>query len=249
MVVVLNIDIIRALTGDYRSIIITDDEIKCQGYKKIDLRLEKFLDIGHVDTLNVLKDIIFDFMRVDIVSLEALKDGNILVIKRRDGKILKIENGVLKEKDEGVKRILQDALIRSIMNIIDNSDTDLRINITEDRVTIWRRMFSYPNELVITGRSSAYQDDVCFNALHLEMIDFDYLVDLLLRSVLVHRDIQIRCSGKHSDLLDEISFNIRNKTIRITGDLKYMVSLVVKSANYKDELRKAKNHQLKMKGF
>lgn len=232
----LNINVIRALTGDYQIITLLKDEVKCQGFKNADLGIEKFLDIGHVDTLNVAKDIVFDFMRADIVFLGELKEENIVVVKRKDSKILKIKKSFLISENIGIKEMLGFGLARSIVNILISKIGTLEVNIFQDRVTI-------------LGKDDDNQESICFTVGHLELINFDYIVDLLLREVTDHRDIRIYCSGIRGELLDTVIFNVWNKRVKMTGDLKYMLSIIVKSAEYKDELKKAKSHQLKMKGF
>lgn len=245
----MNINIIRALTGDYQNIVLFQDEVKCQGYKKNALKLEEFLDIGHVNTLNVSKEIVLDFMRADIVSLEELKAREMIVIKRKDGKVLKIDDDVLRDSAE-IQKILGFGLARNILNIFDTARGDLKVRLVQDKVIISKRNFSYPDEFVIVEKYNSFQDKVCFTANHLELINFNYIVDLLLKQVKRHQDIQIRCSSRRGgDLLDEISFNIENKMIKMNGEIKYMLPLIIKSAEYKDELKKAKSHQLKMKGF
>ena len=245
----MNVNIIRALTGDYQNIMLFHDEVKCQGYKKNTLKLEEFLDIGHVNTLNVAKEIVLDFMRADIVSLEELKADQIFVIKRKDGKVLKFDDDVLRDNVE-IQKILGFGIVRNILNIFDTASGDLKVRLAQDKVVISKRNFSYPDEVVIVGKYNGFQDKVCFTANHLELIDFNYIIDLLLRQVERHQDIQIRCSSRRGgDFLDEISFNIENKMIKMNGEVKYMLPLIIKSAEYKDELKKAKSHQLKMKGF
>lgn len=245
----MNINIIRALTGDYQNIVLFQDEVKCQGYKKNALKLEEFLDIGHVNTLNVAKEIVLDFMRADIVSLEELKAREMIVIKRKDGKVLKIDDDVLRDSAE-IQKILGFGLARNILNIFDTARGDLKVRLVQDKVIISKRNFSYPDDVVIAGKYNSFQDKVCLTANHLELINFNYILDLLLKQVKRHQDIQIRCSSRRGgDLLDEISFNIENKMIKMNGEVKYMLPLIIKSAEYKDELKKAKSHQLKMKGF
>ena len=67
MVIILNIDIIRALTGDYHDIVISKDNIKCYGYRIVKSFRNDFLDIGDISKDKLIYTVIEDFLRKDIL--------------------------------------------------------------------------------------------------------------------------------------------------------------------------------------
>ena len=68
MVVVLDIEVLRALVGDYKAVVIRKNSIKCYGFHDKVYDAKDILDIGLPKREDIKKDIVSDFLRSDIIA-------------------------------------------------------------------------------------------------------------------------------------------------------------------------------------
>ena len=118
MVIILNIDIIRALTGDYHDIVISKDNIKCYGYRIVKSFRNGFLDIGDISKDKLIYTVIEDFLRKDILVFapDASKDMKD-IISRKDGKTLRIDRSLLSSVNNDLLNLLNTRIRKSISNM------------------------------------------------------------------------------------------------------------------------------------
>lgn len=231
MVIILNIDIIRALTGDYHDIVISKDNIKCYGYRIVKSFRNGFLDIGDISKDKLTYTVIEDFLRKDILvfapdTSKDMKD----IISRKDGKTLRIDRSLLSSGNNDLLNLLNTRIRKSISNILYEDKGYLEININKD-------------ELKIIDKKSG---NVCFRTCHLDILDLEFIYDLLLQEVRTADGIKV-----YQNSLERLRVNIDflNTKVIVTGNSKYMQMLIAKSIKLREEIKTAKHLQLKMEGF
>ena len=231
MVVVLNIDIIRALTGDYHDLVIDKDSVKCYGFKNYASLDKSFLDIGSIPKDKLVTSVIEDFLRSDIITWEpdASKDMKD-IIKRCDGKTLSIERSLLSSVNNIYLRLINNKVMMSIINLLYEDKGYLEINMSKDK-------------LVIIDKKS---DNICFSTHHLDTLRLEFIFDMILSEVKNIEDIKIYQRIPEKPRVD---INFLNTKVILTGENRYIDALILKASKVRDELKNAKHLQLKMEGF
>lgn len=227
----MDIEAVRALTGDYSHIIMKKDNIKCYGYHSYGYDLKQVLDIGYIskDKLNI--DIVADFLRNDIVLWQPyFSSSDFDVVVRKDGKTLRIARNLLSSLNNKYIELLNLAIRRSIINIIKTSDSALEVNLSNDKITIID---------ITTG-------ETVLKAWHLADLDMLAMVNYLLDNTLKHTDIKINYSF---DKPVNVSMMVFGTYIKINGTDEIMMPIIKICADYKENLKNTNYHQLKMKGF
>lgn len=119
MVVVLNIEVLRALVGDYKAVVIRKNSIKCYGFHDEVYDAKDILDIGLPKREDIKKDIVSDFLRSDIIAWQPHpNNSDVDIIIRNDGKVLEIEKTLLSSYNNEIKAYLVIAVKRSLFNLI-----------------------------------------------------------------------------------------------------------------------------------
>lgn len=226
----LNIEVMRALTGNYKQIVMSENGIKCYGFNNCGYEAQDILDVGFTSASKVNQDVVFEFLRNDIVTWQT--DGesdNFDKIIRKDGKTLKIEKTLLSGEDNEIRKILMVTVMRSLINIIKGDKYLLEFGLADNKLTV----------------VDTFLDEILFQADDLKNINIDSLVSYLLNNTLKHTDIKINYLTNKPVSVEIVVFNTK---IKIVGD-KNLQPILIKCANYKEKLKKINYHQLKMKGF
>ena len=104
MVVVLDIEVLRALVGDYKTVVIRKNSIKCYGFHDKVYDAKDILDIGLPKREDIKKDIVSDFLRSDIIAWQPHpNNSDVDIIIRNDGKVLEIEKTLLSSYNNEIK--------------------------------------------------------------------------------------------------------------------------------------------------
>ena len=137
MVVVLDIEVLRALVGDYKAVVIRKNSIKCYGFHDKVYDAKDILDIGLPKREDIKKDIVSDFLRSDIIAWQPHpNNSDVDIIIRNDGKVLEIEKTLLSSYNNEIKAYLVIAVKRSLFNLIKIGNSLLEINLRKDKIIV-----------------------------------------------------------------------------------------------------------------
>ena len=135
MVVVLDIEVLRALVGDYKTVVIRKNSIKCYGFHDKVYDAKDILDIGLPKREDIKKDIVSDFLRSDIIAWQPHpNNSDVDIIIRNDGKVLEIEKTLLSSYNNEIKAYLVIAVKRSLFNLMKIGNGLLEINLRKDKI-------------------------------------------------------------------------------------------------------------------
>ena len=137
MVVVLDIEVLRALVGDYKAVVIRKNSIKCYGFHDKVYDAKDILDIGLPKKEDIKKDIVSDFLRSDIIAWQPHpNNSDVDIIIRNDGKVLEIEKTLLSSYNNEIKAYLVIAVKRSLFNLMKIGNGLLEINLRKDKIIV-----------------------------------------------------------------------------------------------------------------
>ena len=137
MVVVLDIEVLRALVGDYKTVVIRKNSIKCYGFHDKVYDAKDILDIGLPKREDIKKDIVSDFLRSDIIAWQPHpNNSDVDIIIRNDGKVLEIEKTLLSSYNNEIKAYLVIAVKRSLFNLMKIGNGLLEINLRKDKIIV-----------------------------------------------------------------------------------------------------------------
>ena len=226
--IAVDIEVVRALTGNYHDIVFNRDGFKCYGYHNEDDMLK---NLGTIEKDDVDTSVIFNFLRKDIVTFQPYYESDKYdVIVRKDGKTLRIERSLISKPDNNLIKLVAMAIRKSLLNFIVNYKGILEINLENDKISVIDKA----------------NNKVVFKFWHYLALGNMQIIDYLLDNVLKHNDIKINY------LFDKpvsIFITVFNVKILISGSEKNITPLIIKCADYKESLKNINRHQLKMEGF
>lgn len=231
MVVVLDIEVLRALVGDYKAVVIRKNSIKCYGFHDKVYDAKDILDIGLPKREDIKKDIVSDFLRSDIIAWQPHhNNSDVDIIIRNDGKVLEIEKTLLSSYNNEIKAYLVIAVKRSLFNLIKIGNGLLEINLRKDKI-------------IVTDK---YTKKIAFESNHLLDLEIPNLVSYLLEFVSKHNDIRINYQFNKPVSTDITVFNTH---VSFTGDEKNVFPIIISCADCKENLKNVNYHQLKLEDF
>ncbi len=226
--IAVDIEVIRALTGNYHDIVFNRDGFKCYGYRAGDDTLK---NLGIIEKDDVDTSVIFNFLRKDIVAFQPYYESDRYdIIIRKDGKTLRLEKSIISKPDNKLIKLITMAIRKSLLNFITNYKGILEINLENDRISVIDKA----------------NNKVVFKFWHYLALGDMQVIDYLLDNVLKHDDIKINY------LFDKpisVYITVFNVKILLSGSEKNVTPLIIKCADYKESLKNINRHQLKMEGF
>ena len=172
----MDIEVLRALVGDYKAVVIRKNSIKCYGFHDKVYDAKDILDIGLPKREDIKKDIVSDFLRSDIIAWQPHpNNSDVDIIIRNDGKVLEIEKTLLSSYNNEIKAYLVIAVKRSLFNLIKIGNSLLEINLRKDKI-------------IVTDK---YTKKIAFESNHLLDLEMPNLVSYLLEFVSKHNDITV----------------------------------------------------------
>ena len=229
MVVVLDIEVIRALTGNYKAVIIKKDNIKCYGFYNYGTC--EILDVNVPLKEEINSDIVLDFLRKDIIAWKSHPNNvDFDIVVRNDDKVLQIERTLLSSVNNEIKKNLITAVKRSLINLIKKGNGFLEINLVKDKITVLDK----------------YCNNVVFMAGHLSDLEILDIVNFLLSNVSKFDNIKINYQFNKPI---GVSITAFNSHVDFSGDKKNMQPIIENCTFYKENLKNINCHQLKMEGF
>ena len=133
----MDIEVLRALVGDYKAVVIRKNSIKCYGFHDKVYDAKDILDIGLPKREDIKKDIVSDFLRSDIIAWQPHpNNSDVDIIIRNDGKVLEIEKTLLSSYNNEIKAYLVIAVKRSLFNLIKIGNSLLEINLRKDKIIV-----------------------------------------------------------------------------------------------------------------
>ena len=229
MVVVLDIEVVRALTGDYKKVVIKGDSIKWYGFRKSSSKETLDINIPIKEEINT--SIVLDFLRKDIITWQSHPNNSDFDIAiRNDDKVLQIEKTLLSTVNNKTKKILVAAVKRSLINIIKSGNNILEINLVKDKLSV-------------TDKTC---NKVIFEADHLSDLDILDMVNFLLNHVSKANDIRINYQFNKPN---GASITVFNSHVKFMGDEKNIQPIIESCTLYAENLKNVNCHQLKMEGF
>ena len=117
----MDIEVLRALVGDYKAVVIRKNSIKCYGFHDKVYDAKDILDIGLPKREDIKKDIVSDFLRSDIIAWQPhpnnseIKAYLVIAVKRSLFNLMKIGNGLLEINLRKDKIIVTDKYTKKIV--------------------------------------------------------------------------------------------------------------------------------------
>lgn len=230
MVVVLDIEVVRALTGDYRSIVISREGVKCIKFKA-NITPPEDIEPKEYSTDMMIRNIILGFTSQELVYWQPdCVNRTFDIIRRKDGKTLKIERALIDSVGNELFKILSYASLWSFMNIIYG---DIRyLEVTLDK-----------NEISINDKSS---DVTCYQNYYFDRNSIDIVIANILSRIKKPDNINI---FEDSSLSKMVEFNAFGKRIVVRGNGECLARVIELAKEYKESLNDNMCYQLKMEGF